>query len=89
MKNSKSQKTKALGDELGQQIDALRKDLTNLMASASDDVSEGLDQAGHQISQTSKHARKLATRSVVEHPLAAVGIAVGVGLLVGMVARKQ
>lgn len=85
---SKLHKAKAASDDLGQQIDALRADVTKLMSNASDDVAEGLDMAGHQISKTSRNARKLATNSVADHPMTAVGIAIGVGVLVGLVARR-
>ncbi len=75
-------------DDLAQQIAALRADVSKLMTTVSDDVADGLGQAGRQLGLTGRDARATATRTVLDHPLAAVGIAVGVGLLLGLVARK-
>jgi ElaB/YqjD/DUF883 family membrane-anchored ribosome-binding protein len=86
--NSASVKANLQSDDLAQQIEALKADVSKLMATVSDDVSEGLGEAGRQISRTSRDARVTATNSVIDHPMAAVGIAVGVGLLLGLVARK-
>lgn len=83
-----SPKNKGASDDLGQQIEALRADMSKLMATVSGDVSDGLDEAGRQISRTGRDARAAATNTVNEHPLAALGVAVGVGLLLGLVARK-
>jgi ElaB/YqjD/DUF883 family membrane-anchored ribosome-binding protein len=75
-------------DDLSHQMEALRADMSKLMTTVTGDVSDGLDQAGRQISRASRDARAAATSSVIDHPLAAMGIAVGVGLLLGLVARK-
>jgi ElaB/YqjD/DUF883 family membrane-anchored ribosome-binding protein len=81
-------KSKVPSDDLAQQIDALREDMSKLMATVSGDVLDGLDEAGRQITRTSRDARAAATNTVIEHPLAALGAAVGVGLLLGLLARK-
>lgn len=88
MTNSAPSKLTASSEDLSKQLEALRADVSKLMSTVSEDVSDGLDQAGRQISKTSRDARIAATNSVIEHPLAAMGIAVGVGLLLGLVARK-
>ena len=75
-------------DDLSQQIEALRADLMKLAATVTDDVSEGIGKAGQQIGQAGRDARTTATNAVVGHPLTAVGIAAGLGLLLGMFARK-
>lgn len=75
-------------DDLTQQIETLRADVARLMGTVSDDVSAGIDKAGRQITQTSREARASATGMVIDNPLAAVGIAVGAGLLLGMIVRK-
>lgn len=75
-------------DDLGEQIASLRADLSKLVETLSDDVSKGLSRAGHQIERSGHDARTTATNTVLDHPLAAVGVAVGVGLLLGLVARK-
>lgn len=75
-------------DDLSQQIDALRADLKKLATTVSHDVSDGLGQAGKQISQTGRDMRASATHTVLDHPLAAVGIAAAVGLMLGMMTRR-
>jgi len=86
--NTATPKTNSQSDDLSHQIEALRADMSKLMATVSGDLSDGLDEAGRQISQTSRDARKAATDTVAEHPLAAMGIAVGLGVLLGLIARK-
>jgi ElaB/YqjD/DUF883 family membrane-anchored ribosome-binding protein len=81
-------KSVSTADNLGQQIEALRADLTKLAATLAGDVSEGVGKAGRQISQTGRDARATATGTVLDHPLAAVGIAAGIGLLLGLVLRR-
>jgi ElaB/YqjD/DUF883 family membrane-anchored ribosome-binding protein len=82
--------TKALSssDDLSEQIETLRADLMKLTETVRNDVSERIGKAGQQISQTSRDAQATATNAVVAHPLTAVAIAAGVGLLLGLVARK-
>lgn len=75
-------------DDISQQIETLRADLMKLAATVKDDVSEGIGKAGRQIGQTGRDARATATNAVLDHPLAAIGIAAGLGLLLGLVARK-
>lgn len=75
-------------DDLSQQIEALRVDLIKLATTISDNMSEGVEKAGRQIGQSGRDARATATNAVLDHPLAAVGIAASIGLLFGMLARK-
>lgn len=75
-------------DDLSQQIDALREDLKKLVNTISGDVSDGIGQAGQRINQTGREFQKSATNTVLDHPLAAVGIAAAVGLLLGLMTRK-
>jgi ElaB/YqjD/DUF883 family membrane-anchored ribosome-binding protein len=74
--------------DLGQQIEALREDLMKLAATMTDDMSAGLGRAERKIAATARDARATATDTVLGHPLAAVGIAAGIGLLLGMILRK-
>lgn len=84
-----SEKAAALtSDDIRQQIETLRADLVKLAATVSDDLSGGIESAGRQIGQTGRDARASATTAVLDHPLAAVGIAAGLGLLLGVMARK-
>ena len=76
-------------DDLGQQIEALRADLTALAATIAEGVSEGIGKAGQQIGRTSRDARAVATNAVVGHPLAAIGIAAGLVLLFGLLVRRS
>jgi ElaB/YqjD/DUF883 family membrane-anchored ribosome-binding protein len=75
-------------DDLRQQIEALRADLMKIAATISDDMSGGIETAAHQIGQTGRDARATASNAVIGHPLTAVGIAAGIGLLLGLMARK-
>ncbi|MDG3041746.1 glycine zipper domain-containing protein [Roseicyclus marinus] len=75
-------------DDLSHQLEVLRADVAKLVSTLSDDLSDGIGKAGRQIGQTGRDARTTATSTVLDHPLAAVGIAVGVGVLLGLVARK-
>lgn len=75
-------------DDIAHQLEALRADVAKLVSTLSDDVSAGVEKAGRQIGQTGRDARATATNTVLEHPLAAVGIAAGLGVMLGLIARK-
>ena len=75
-------------EDIGRQIESLRSDLMKLAATVTGDVTEGFEKAGKQIGQTSRDARATATGAVLDHPLAAIGIAAGLGLLLGLVVRR-
>lgn len=75
-------------DDLSQQIDALRADLKKLATTISDDVSGRLGQTGKHINQTGRDMRASAAQTVLDHPLASVGIAAAVGLMLGMMTRR-
>jgi ElaB/YqjD/DUF883 family membrane-anchored ribosome-binding protein len=74
--------------DIGQQIATLRADLAQLTATITDDMSQGLEVAGRRIGQTGREAQTTATNAVLGHPLTAIGIAAGIGLLLGLVTRK-
>jgi ElaB/YqjD/DUF883 family membrane-anchored ribosome-binding protein len=75
-------------EDISQQIETLRADLMKLAATITGDVSDEIGHAGRQISQTGRDARATATNAVLEHPMAAIAIAAGFGLLLGLVARR-
>jgi ElaB/YqjD/DUF883 family membrane-anchored ribosome-binding protein len=75
-------------DDLRHQIEILRADVSKLMGTLSEDISGGIGKAGHQITQAGHDARVAAANTVVAHPLTAVGLAMGLGLMLGMMARK-
>ena len=81
-------KTMPIPEDISEQIETLRADLRKLAATVTEDVSEGIGNAGRKIGETGRDARTAATKAVLDHPLAAVGIAAGLGLLLGLVARK-
>ncbi|MGX0879289.1 ElaB/YqjD/DUF883 family membrane-anchored ribosome-binding protein [Roseovarius sp. MBR-154] len=74
--------------DIGQQIETLRADLAQLTATITEEMSEGIGTAAHKIGQTGRDAQTTATNAVLGHPLTAIGIAAGIGLLLGLVARK-
>jgi len=86
--NATDPKTSASTEDLNEKIAALQADIARLASSLSGDVSDGIERAGRQISKTGRDARATATNTVLDHPLASVGIAVGVGVLLGLLARK-
>lgn len=75
-------------EDLAQQLENLRADLMKLAGTVSGDVADGIDKAGRQIKRTREDARDMATTAVRDHPLAAIGIAAGLGLLLGLLARR-
>jgi ElaB/YqjD/DUF883 family membrane-anchored ribosome-binding protein len=75
-------------DDLRHQIEVLRADVAKLMGTLSEDLTAGIGKASHQITQAGHDARVAASNTVIAHPLTAVGLAVGLGLLLGMIARK-
>lgn len=88
--NAMTSPNKASGDhdDLKAQIESLRKDLSELAATVTDDVSDSIEDAGRRISKSGKNATKRATKAVRNNPLAAVGIAAGFGLIVGLLLHK-
>lgn len=77
-----------LPEDISQQIEALRADVMRLAATVGDDLSAGIGKAGHQIGHTGRDARATAATAVTDHPLATIGFAAGLGLLLGLVVRK-
>ena len=85
---TKAAKAAQLPDDISAQIETLRADMVKLAATVTGDMSEGIEKAGRQIGQTGRNARATATSAVRDHPIAAIGIAAGLGLLLGLVARR-
>jgi len=75
-------------DDLSRQIETLRAELARISTTAAENVAEGVSTARHKIGQTGRDARATVTDTVLEHPLAAVGVAAGFGFLLGMIMRK-
>ena len=81
-------KDAASPDDLSAQIASLREDLKALASTIEEDLSERVEKAGQQIGQAGRDARATAATAVTDHPLTAVGIAAGIGLLLGLLARR-
>ena len=90
MNSTASQAAKAAPspEDISAQIETLRADIMKLAATVTGDVSDGIEKAGRQIGQTTRDARATATDAVLDHPLAAIGIAAGLGLLLSLVVRR-
>ncbi|MEN8952377.1 DUF883 family protein [Planktotalea arctica] len=98
--NSKTSTDAATDFEaVSRQIDALRADLSHLVETVggiagrrsnhmASDISEGFGEAKHYVAQTGKSAEHQLEASVVDHPLLAIGLAAGAGLLVGAMSRR-
>lgn len=78
----------ASSDDLHKQIATLRADVAKLTASAADDVKDGLGAARRQALKSGRDAREGVVDAVTEHPLTAIGIAGGVGYLLGILTRR-
>jgi ElaB/YqjD/DUF883 family membrane-anchored ribosome-binding protein len=86
-------------EAMSQQLAALRADLARLSETVTGiagrrsshmaaDIAEGFDEARHYAERTGRSAEKQLETSVAEHPLLAIGLAAGAGLLVGAMSRR-
>ena len=78
----------ATTEDLRDQIATLRADLARLSSTASDKVQDGLDAAGRQAVETGREARRGVVDAVTANPLTAIGVAAGVGYLLGVLTRR-
>jgi ElaB/YqjD/DUF883 family membrane-anchored ribosome-binding protein len=85
----------ALSDKLA----ALRTDMASLAETVSGnarnrgsrmatDIAEGFGDAKDYVERTGKFAEHQLEKSVADHPLLALGLAAGAGLLVGVMSRR-
>ncbi len=81
------------------QLTALREDMTNLAQSVTSiadrrgrkmaaDISDGVGEALHYVERRGVSAEARLESSVAAHPLMALGIAAGAGLLIGILSRR-
>ena len=75
-------------DDLRAQIATLRADFAKLSATAAEGVGDGIDAAGRQVARTGRDAKASVVDAVTANPLIAVGVAAGVGYLLGMLMRR-
>ena len=81
------------------QLAALRADMTSLTGSVTSlaetrgrkmatDISEGVSEAVHYVERKGIRAEADIEASIAKHPLMALGLAAGVGLLIGALTRR-
>ena len=81
------------------QLAALRDDMSKLTGSVTtlaerrgrkmaSDISEGVSEAVHYVERKSTSAEAELEKSVATHPLMALGLAAGIGLLIGAMTRR-
>jgi ElaB/YqjD/DUF883 family membrane-anchored ribosome-binding protein len=86
-------------DALSKQLAALREDMSRLThtvtgiagrrgGNMASDIAEGYDEAKHYVEKTGKSAEHQLEASVASHPLLAIGLAAGAGLLIGAMTRR-
>lgn len=101
MSQTSKTNTEAAADfeALSHQLNALRADMARLAETVggiagrrgshmASDISEGLNEAKHYVERTGKSAEHQLESSVADHPLLAIGLAAGAGLLVGALSRR-
>ncbi|MDP2739828.1 MAG: DUF883 C-terminal domain-containing protein [Pseudorhodobacter sp.] len=81
-------KTPELPDDLREQIAILRADLARLTATAVDDVTETVGAARRKAVKSGYEAKDTVVDAVLANPLSAVGIAAGLGFLLGIFTRR-
>jgi len=75
-------------DDLRAQVATLRADIAKLSATAAEGVGDGIDSAGRRMARTGREAKASVVDAVAANPLIAVGLAAGVGYLLGMLMRR-
>lgn len=86
-------------DGLIAQLAALKDDMTKLTGSVTtlaerrgrkmaNDISDGVSEAVHYVERKGGSAEAEFEKSVTTHPLIALGLAAGIGLLIGAMTRR-
>lgn len=86
-------------DDLMAQLQVLREDVSRLTHSAAgaaesrgrrmaSDISDGVSQAVHYVERKGTNTEAELQRSVATHPLMALGLAAGIGILIGAMTRR-
>lgn len=84
---------------LSQQLDALREDMSRLTHTVTGiaggrgsdiaaDIAEGIGEAKHYVESNGKSVENQLEETVAAHPLLALGLAAGAGLLIGAMSRR-
>lgn len=101
LQDGKIQKSAAATDleGLASQFSELREDLAKLTQSVASiaerrgrrmaaDISDGLGEAVHYVERKGRSAEAQLESSVAAHPILALGLAAGAGLLIGVLTRR-
>jgi ElaB/YqjD/DUF883 family membrane-anchored ribosome-binding protein len=99
LQDGKTLKTPTDFDALVAQLASLRDDMTRLTGSVTTlaerrgrkfatDVADGVTEAVHYVERKGTGAEADLEKSVAVHPLVALGLAAGIGLLIGMMTRR-
>jgi ElaB/YqjD/DUF883 family membrane-anchored ribosome-binding protein len=86
-------------EDLMAQLKILREDVSRLTHSAAgaaegrgrriaSDISDGVSQAVHYVERKGTDAEAELNKSVTTHPLMALGLAAGIGVLIGAMTRR-
>lgn len=86
-------------DELAAELASLRAEIGKLVQSAAagteqrgrrmaSDVAEGFGEAMHYVERKGKNGEAELERTIAAHPLLALGLAAGAGLLIGALTRR-
>jgi ElaB/YqjD/DUF883 family membrane-anchored ribosome-binding protein len=86
-------------EAISAQLAALRTDMSRLAETVgaiaerrgshmASDIAEGFGEAKHYVERTGKSAEHQLEASITDHPLLAIGLAAGAGLLVGAMSRR-
>ncbi|MCX7288039.1 MAG: hypothetical protein NTW20_10910 [Rhodobacterales bacterium] len=86
-------------EDLMAQLKILREDVSRLSHSAAGaaegrgrrmaaDISDGVSQAVHYVERKGTNAEADLQKSVATHPLLALGLAAGIGILIGAMTRR-
>jgi ElaB/YqjD/DUF883 family membrane-anchored ribosome-binding protein len=75
-------------DDLRDQIATLRADFAKLSDIAAESAKDGFGAAGRKVAKTGREAREGVVDAVTSNPLTAIGIAAGVGYLLGVLTRR-
>ncbi|MDP4033174.1 MAG: hypothetical protein Q8P60_10050 [Pseudorhodobacter sp.] len=81
-------KTPELPEDLREQIAILRADLAKLKTTAANEVANSVEAVGRKAAKSGREARESVVEAVLANPLGAIGIAAGLGFLLGVFTRR-
>ncbi len=75
-------------DELRAQVATLRADFAKLSTTAADGVGDSIGAAARQAAKSGREAKATVVDAVLANPLASLGVAAGIGYLLGVFTRR-